>query len=404
MSILQRYVCGEVLRSFLLSLLTMSAIFVLFMVAAEAMKSRLLSPRDIAELIPYIIPSTLPYTIPVSLLFSVTVVYGRIAGDNEVIAVKAAGLSVMTVIWPTLFLAAALSGVLVFVSRGWIPRSAHNAKMVIFKDVEDTFYKLLKRDREFNTPGWPFFIKVKDVEDRVMLGAIFKKKGKRKDNSDTFTAVVHAKKARMQFDFPNSMVRVTLEQAEVQNYGEKEEDVMLVNNDVLEIPIPADGQKPMQRAVQEYTDAEIDREVAEARKKIATDRLRETVRAGFQFATGRYEEVAWGTLQKAQVESSYYKRKINELTTEQHLRTSMALGSLLFVILGAPVGILFAKRDFLSAFISCFVPIITLYYPLMLFGVNMGKEGTMEPMRALWIGNGVLALLSVWVYPRVIKY
>ena len=27
----------------------------------------------------------------------------------------------------------------------------------------------------------------------------------------------------------------------------------------------------------------------------------------------------------------------------------MAFGSLLFVILGAPVGILFAKRDFLSA-------------------------------------------------------
>ena len=51
------------------------------------------------------IPSTLPYTIPVSLLFAVTVVYGRIACDNEIIAIKSAGLSVMTVLWPTLFLA-----------------------------------------------------------------------------------------------------------------------------------------------------------------------------------------------------------------------------------------------------------------------------------------------------------
>ena len=47
-----------------------------------------------------------PYTIPVSLLFSVTVVYGRLAGDNEIIAVKTAGLSVMTVLWPTLLFAA----------------------------------------------------------------------------------------------------------------------------------------------------------------------------------------------------------------------------------------------------------------------------------------------------------
>ena len=81
------------LRAFLLALLTMTAIFVLFMVVAEAMRSRLSRRSDIVQLVPYVIPSTLPYTIPVSLLFAVTVVYGRLAGDNEIIAVKTAGLS-----------------------------------------------------------------------------------------------------------------------------------------------------------------------------------------------------------------------------------------------------------------------------------------------------------------------
>src|SRR3954451_12263734 len=134
---------GEVLRAFLLAVLTMTTIFVLFMVAAEAMRSKLLTPQDIVQVVPFIIPSTLPYTIPVSLLFAVTVVYGRIAGDNQVIAVKSAGLRGMTVIWPTIFLAAALSGVLFHVSRGWIPQSAHQAKLVLFRDVEDAFYKFL---------------------------------------------------------------------------------------------------------------------------------------------------------------------------------------------------------------------------------------------------------------------
>ena len=90
MGILQRYVIGEVVRSFGLALLTMTAIFVLFMVAAQA-RDIGLSPGDIAHLVPYVIPSTLPYTIPVSLLFAATVVYGRLAGDNEIIAVKTAG-------------------------------------------------------------------------------------------------------------------------------------------------------------------------------------------------------------------------------------------------------------------------------------------------------------------------
>ena len=110
---LQRYVIGEVTRSFGLALLTMTAIFVLFMVAAQA-RDIGLSPNDIIHLVPYVIPSTLPYTIPVSLLFAATVVYGRLAGDNEIIAIKTAGLSVWTVLVPILIMASALSGWLVY--------------------------------------------------------------------------------------------------------------------------------------------------------------------------------------------------------------------------------------------------------------------------------------------------
>jgi lipopolysaccharide export system permease protein len=401
--ILQRYVSGEVLRAFLLSVLTMTGIFVLFMVAAEAIRSKMLTPQDIVQLVPFIIPSTLPYTIPVSLLFAVTVVYGRIAGDNEVIAVKSAGLSVMTVIWPTIFLASILSGGLVYAGRSWIPRSANHAKHVIFKDLEDTFYKYLKRDREFDNARWPFLIKVRDVEGKVMIDATFKKRAKNADNSDTFSAVIQAKRAELHFDLAQKKVRVHLDQAELQNYG-KDDDVMLLNKNILEIDIPPESQFTMDKAVQEFTNDEIDVEVAKARVQMANERKRQAIKVAFQFAAGKFDEVRWGEVHRAMVEYSYWQGRSNALVTEKQLRTSMAFGSLLFVILGAPVGILFAKRDFLSAFISCFVPIITLYYPLMLFGVNLGKEGTIPPIQALWIGNGVLALLAAWVYPRIIKY
>jgi lipopolysaccharide export system permease protein len=401
--ILQRYVSGEVLRAFSLSLLTMTAIFVLFMVAAEAMRSRMLTPGDVAQLIPYVIPSTLPYTIPVSLLFAVTVVYGRIAGDNEVIAVKSAGLSVMTVIWPTIFIAAVLSGLLFHMSRGWIPHSAHQAKLVLFKDLEDTFYKFLKRDREFNNPRWPFQIKVRDVKGKVMIDATFNKRAKGPDNTETYSATIQAKRAELHFDFKEKLVRVHLDKAELQNYG-KEEDVALINRNILEIPIPQDNEFSLEKAVQEYGNDEIEQEQVKANQRIATDRKREAIKAGFQIATGRFDDIKWDAVQKAFVDHSFFQRRLNEFETEKQLRTSMAFGSLLFVILGAPVGILFAKRDFLSAFISCFVPIITLYYPLILFGVNLGREGTLEPYKALCIGNAVLVILAVWIYPRILKY
>jgi lipopolysaccharide export system permease protein len=403
-NILKRYVLGEVLRAFLLALLTMTAIFVLFMVAAEAMRSKLLSPSDVLELVPYVVPSTLPYTMPVSLLFAVTVVYGRIAGDNEVIAVKAAGLNVVTtLILPSILLATVLSAFLFHVSRGWIPRSAHKAKLVLFKNVEDTFYKFLKRDRQFDNQNWPFLIKVSDVEGRTMIDPMFKKRARSKDNSETFSATIQAKTAELRFDPAAKLVRVHLDQAEMQNYG-KDDEVMLIDNNTLEIPMPSESKFIMQKAIQECPNDEIDEELATARKSIANDRLREAITVGFQFASGRFDTIRLDKIQQAVDDHAFWKSRTQALDTEKQLRMSMACGSLLFVLLGAPVGILFAKRDFLSAFMTCFLPIIGAYYPFMLLGVNLGKEGQLAPEIALWIGNGILAIGAALVYPRIIKF
>ena len=68
------------------------------------------------------------------------------------------------------------------------------------------------------------------------------------------------------------------------------------------------------------------------------------------------------------------------------------------------MGILFAKRDFLSAFMTCFLPVIGAYYPFMLLGINLGKEGQLDPRIALSIGNVILFLGAIVTYPRIMKY
>jgi lipopolysaccharide export system permease protein len=72
-------------------------------------------------------------------------------------------------------------------------------------------------------------------------------------------------------------------------------------------------------------------------------------------------------------------------------------------MLGSPMGILFARRDFLSAFISCFIPIIVLYYPLVLAGINLGKEGVVGPW-IVWGGNLVLGILTYFVLAPIEKH
>jgi lipopolysaccharide export system permease protein len=396
----------DVARAFSLALLTMSAIFVLFMVAAQA-RDIGLSPQDVVRLVPYVIPSTLPYTIPVSLLFSVTVVYGRLAGDNEIIAVKTAGVSVWHVLLPTYALASALCVLLLYLSSGFIPECTHDAKQVLFKDLEDTFYKFLKKDREFNNERWPFLIKVQDVEDKVMKNATFKHRVRTGKGQSDFDATIQAERATLHFDTENKVVHAYLENAEVSRRNPRSPDIVLINDRILEIPIPPDSNFDPEKKIQEFTSPELAAELLKARGKLNNERTRQAIKAGFAFASGRPEKINWDDVKDAAINHSYHVRRVNEVETERQQRISMAFGSLLFVILGAPVGIMFAKRDFLSAFMTCFLPIITVYYPLMLFGNNMSKEGLLPPAISwisLWIGNIILAILAGLVLPPVIKH
>lgn len=396
--ILQRYVSGEVFRSFALALTTLTAIFVLIMVMAEASKVGL-SPTDILRLIPVAIPGTLPYSVPVSLLFAVTVVFGRIAADNEVIAIKTAGLSAWAVLWPAMFLGAVLSSILLYISAGWIPYSNHQVKLVIFKNMEDMLYKVLKKERVLDNHSMPFLIQVKDVEGKTLIEPIFKHRVS-KEQYDTFDTVIVASKAVIQFMSDEGVARVYLDGAEVLQPG----NISLINRKSFDIDLPRNRGLDSDKKSQEMTNQELVAEKAKYQAMLDSVPQRLAIETAFSFGTGRLGRLNWGTIQHSISQCQYWKRRVAEFETEKQLRFALSFGSLFFVLLGAPVGIRFARRDFLSAFITCFLPIILAYYPLMLLGVNLGREGVYPPVQTLWIPNIVLVALFAYVTPPVIRH
>lgn len=410
--ILQRYVLGEVARAFSLALLTITAVFVLLTVMTRAASAGL-GPLEILSLIPYMIPASLPYTVPVSLLFSATVVYGRLAGDNEVIAVKTAGLSAMVLIWPSVLLALALSLLLNHLSATFIPESNAAGKKVIFKNLEDFFYKKLNMERYAEFPQW--VIKVKSVEGRKMIDAIFKQRAEKREaaaflprpleaeDESAYSMVIQADSARIDFDYSKDNAHVFFENAIVSKVGIDRSEAN-IKNDGIDIPIPGKGAFGQAKMVEEMTVAEMEATRAEYLENIAMARKRQAVAAAWLIGSGRPGLVDWKEVNAAFGKFDYWQAECKKFETEIQMRQAMAWGSLFFVILGAPVGILYARRDFLSAFITCFMPIILVYYPLMLFGVNLGKEGIIWPELA-WTGNVVLWLAAfIWALPPVRKH
>jgi lipopolysaccharide export LptBFGC system permease protein LptF len=94
----------------------------------------------------------------------------------------------------------------------------------------------------------------------------------------------------------------------------------------------------------------------------------------------------------------------NCMTAELHMRPALSMGCFFFVLVGCPIGIWFSKSDYLSAFITCFLPIVVVYYPLLLCGTGMAKEGKVTPFLSVWMANGALLLASLVLYRKLTRH
>ncbi|MDX1984011.1 MAG: LptF/LptG family permease [Bryobacteraceae bacterium] len=84
---------GTVLFTFVLFLQKLGRLF-------EQLVTSSASVEQVAGLFLLILPQTLPFTIPVGVLTGVLITMGRMSGDAEIIALRAAGVPSRRVIWP----------------------------------------------------------------------------------------------------------------------------------------------------------------------------------------------------------------------------------------------------------------------------------------------------------------
>ena len=59
--------------------------------------------------------------------------------------------------------------------------------------------------------------------------------------------------------------------------------------------------------------------------------------------------------------------------------------------------------DPLGSFFLCFLPILIVDYPLLVYGVDGSKHGTIPPW-SVWAGNVLLAAWGLWLLCRVLRY
>jgi lipopolysaccharide export system permease protein len=143
--------------------------------------------------------------------------------------------------------------------------------------------------------------------------------------------------------------------------------------------------------------------IREQQEAIRNEEEKLTVRAAFQAISGDISRLSGPQWQISNEQIGAMRRQLYRLEAEPHRRWAAGFSCLGFVWIGAPMAIRLRRGEPLSAFFLCFAPILVVYYPLLIFGINGAKNGAVPPI-SLWAGNLVLFVWGVWLLRKVLRY
>lgn len=373
-----RYVVGEFLAVFVSTLLVMTSVLVLGVVGLDAVRSGL-SLLSVARLLPYALPIALLYAIPGTTLFAACSVYGRMSAANEVVAIKSLGISPMVLLWPILTLAVALSIGVVWLNDVAVSWGRVGIQRVIQQSLEQIVYGMLETQRSYSDKR--FSIYVNGVEGKKLLRPWLTITLSESQSPMVFTA----EEAVLHWEPTRNNLRISMTNGEV-DFGDGRR-IVFPDTEYFDVPLwttsanGESGDRPADTAMRRIPEA--------AAKQVQTIRGKEqalATEAAFQMLTGEYGALLDSHWQARHADLQDSRSRLYRLHTEPWRRWANGFSCLAFVMVGAPLAIRLRSSDVWTSFAACFLPVLILYYPLLVYGVRLAKSGELPPY-CVWLGN-----------------
>lgn len=340
------------------------------------------------------LPQAMQFAVPATMLLATTSVYGRLSASNEVIACKALGISPWSLAAPTLVLAALTSLGAVALNDLAVSWGRLGVQRVLVESLEEVIYRQLSLHRSYAEGGLQ--ISVQRVIGRRLIHPTVTVQSSGDDGSwklESRSAEIRSLPDRrtlaVRFEGINLEGEVNAAIA-----GDIEREI-----DLADLFGEVDGAG---RSPSNYALAEIGREQDAADARVEALRRGQTHERLLAMATGDFERLSYASWDPAErsIAGESYRRL--RLSVEPYRRWANGFSCLSFVMVGVPMAIWRQKGEFLASFFLCFLPILLVYYPLLMVSVDHAKAGDVPPV-VVWLGNAVLAAWGLWMMRRVVR-
>ncbi len=364
---------------------------------------------------------------PMAVLIATLMTFGRLAEDNEITALSSTGVSYFRMLWPAVAFSILVAVPLMYFNNAILPGMNHRAK-----ELSRDIYR--KRPDISIEPG--YF--VDDLPDyNLIVGGkkgrefqdvrIFSKKSKPtqtfiQSNKGTFLTMDDAillklfdgeiheldsenKENYRRIIFEEHHIKVPAEDMELKRSESKPKSDREMSVEMMQEKITfyqKKVQETEQRIVKHFkgTGLEVEPPDNYESAKILLTNLQNEIKHKSDLSvkeqrsqTRRYRNLS------QRVKGDYsliqaYRKSINRYSVEIHKKFSIPVACIVFVLIGAPLGMITRKKGFITAITFSF-GFFLLYWMFLIAGEEFADRLLLSPIAAMWGPNALLGLVGL---------
>lgn len=377
MKILHRYIIRQIIVVFLMCIIVFT--FVLFignMLRIIEMMSKGIGLGIIIRFLILLIPFMLSYSIPMSILTSVLLVFARLSTDNEITAIRASGINLRYIFTPIIIFTIFLVSINYIINDRIRPNAIFSGRKLLLEvGIEEPIVHITSG--RFNEVFPNYVLYVGEKKGRILKRVVLYKFEK-----NSLASVITAEIGELVHEEKHS-INLRLHKGVIEEIPQGEEGTGKLNRMQFEtynlefnIEEQVQDAKRLEKKEREMTNAELINRIKDLKNKLSIK--------GYCMLVPKL------------------KQEISSIKTRIHNRIAISLSSLVFVLVGIPLGIKVHRTETsISAGISLIL--VSSYYFLMTLGEAFQNKPDFYPWLLMWVPNTVLLIIGVILIHRLLR-
>ncbi len=360
MRTLHLYLTRQVLASLLLTVAVFTFVLLLGNVLKEILGllvNRQASLWMVLQAVGLLIPYVLAFALPMGMLTATLLVFGRLSADNELTALRASGISLLSLITPVLVLSVLLSGLCAAVNLYWAPQCRVAYKQLLYKVGVERLHEFLP-ERTFIRDFDRFIAYFGKVDGSDLHDIVLYQTDKAGTNVEM---AIRAPHGTFKIDKPNKKISITLFTASTMTVRPGETD--RTPGSWAELPVTFAFKE---RAFREPS-------LSEMTLTQLVNRRSDLEAAGLPTPTA--------------------------LVVQMNSQIAFSFACIGFTLIGIPLGIRAHRRE-TSVGMAMSIVLVIIYYAFMFLGQSLDTKDNYAPYLIVWLPNFIFQAVGLVLLRR----